>query len=88
MGSEMCIRDRFSRAQEQVWGIEIKRNIHRNQERVAYPFTPTLERGGASRFAHLDGIEGIEPGRKLELLPYVAARGEYLQPDIAPGVNF
>tara|TARA_B100001123_G_scaffold139647_2_gene162270 strand:+ start:307 stop:3081 length:2775 start_codon:yes stop_codon:yes gene_type:complete len=79
---------RFSRAQEQVWGIEIKRNIHRNQERVAYPFTPTLERGGASRFAHLDGIEGIEPGRKLELLPYVAARGEYLQPDIAPGVNF
>ena len=79
---------RFSRAQEQVWGIEIKRNIHRNQERVAYPFTPTLERGGASRFAHLDGIEGIEPGRRLELLPYVAARGEYLQPEVPSGINF
>jgi hypothetical protein len=79
---------RFSRADEQVWGIEIKRNIHRKQERVAYPFTPTLERGGASRFAHLDGIEGIEPGRKLELLPYTAARAEYLQQEVPPGISF
>ena len=79
---------RFSPEDEQVWGIEIKRNIHRNQERVAYPFIPTLERGGASRFTHLDGIEGIEPGRRLELLPYVAARGEYLQLEVPSGVNF
>jgi hypothetical protein len=79
---------RFSPEDEQVWGIEIKRNIHRNQERVAYPFIPTLERGGASRFTHLDGIEGIEPGRRLELLPYVAARGEYLQLEVPSGINF
>ena len=79
---------RFSPDEEQVWGIELKRNIHRNQERVAYPFTPTLERGGASRYTHLDGIEGIESGRKLELLPYVAARGEYLQLDVPSGINF
>ena len=79
---------RFSPEDEQVWGIEIKRNIHRNQEQVAFPFTPTLERGGASRFTHLDGIEGIEPGQRLELLPYVAARGEYLQLGVPPGVTF
>ena len=79
---------RFSRADEQVWGIQIRRNIHRNQERVAFPFTPTLERGGASRFSHLDGIEGIEPSRRLELLPYVAARGEYLQLATPTGINF
>ena len=79
---------RFSRADEQVWGIEVKRNIHRNQERVAYPFTPTLERRGASRFAHLDGIEGIEPGQRLELLPYVAGRGEYLQLEVPSGISF
>jgi len=79
---------RFSPDEEQVWGIEIKRNIHRNQERVAYPFTPTLERGGASRYTHLDGIEGIESGRRLELLPYMAARGEYLQLDVPSGINF
>ncbi|MCH7892133.1 MAG: hypothetical protein IH921_11585 [Gemmatimonadetes bacterium] len=79
---------RFSPDEEQVWGIQIRRNIHRNQERVAYPFTPTLERGGASRFTHLDGIEGIEPGQRLELLPYVAARGEYLQLGVPSGINF
>ena len=79
---------RFSPEDKQVWGIEIKRNIHRNQERVAFPFTPTLERGGASRFTHLDGIEGIEPGQRLELLPYVAARGEYLQLGVPSGINF
>lgn len=79
---------RFSPHGEQVWGIEIKRNIHRNQERAAFPFTPTLERGGASRFAHLDGIEGIEPGQRLELLPYVAGRGEYLQLAVPPGIGF
>ena len=79
---------RFSPDEKQVWGIEIKKNIHRNQERVAYSFTPTLERGGASRFTHLDGIEGIEPGQRLELLPYVAARGEYLQLGVPSGINF
>ena len=79
---------RFSPDEEQVWGIELTRNIHRNQERVAYPFTPTLERGGASRYAHLDGIEGIRSGQRLELLPYVAARGEYLQLGVPSGINF
>ena len=79
---------RFSSDDEQVWGIQMRRAIHRNQERVTYPFTPTLERGGASRYAHLDGIEGIETGQRLELLPYVAARGEYLQLGVPSGINF
>ena len=79
---------RFSPDEEQVWGIQIRRNIHRNQERVAYPFVPTLERGGASRYTHLDGIEGIESGRRLELLPYMAARGEYLQLEAPSGIAF
>jgi hypothetical protein len=30
--------------------------------------------------AHLEGIEGIEPGRHLELLPYTSARAEYIAP--------
>ena len=69
---------RFRPDEEQIWGIEFRRNIHRNQETVTFPFVPTLEQGGASRFAHLDGITGIEPGRRLELLPYLAGRAEYL----------
>ena len=71
-----------------MWGIQIERNIYRNQENATFPFTPVLERAGVSRFAHLDGIQGIEPGQRLELLPYVAARGEYLQLEGPSGVDF
>ena len=79
---------RFRPDEEQIWGIEFRRNIHRNQEIVTFPFVPTLEQGGASRFAHLDGITGIEPGRRLELLPYVAGRGEYLVEGDPGGIGF
>ncbi len=79
---------RFSRDERQVWGIQIERDINRNQENATFPFTPTLERSGVSRFAHLDGIEGIQPGRRLELLPYAVARGEYLQLESPSGVDF
>ncbi|MDH3205547.1 MAG: carbohydrate binding family 9 domain-containing protein [Gemmatimonadota bacterium] len=78
---------RFSRAEEQVWGIRFQRTIYRTQERTIFPFVPTLDRGGASRYGHLQGITGIEPGQRLELLPYVAARGEYLNLSDG-GVNF
>jgi hypothetical protein len=79
---------RFSPAALQTWGFQVERQINRNQEQAAFPFTPVLERSGVSRFAHLEGIEGIEPGRRLELLPYVVARGEYLQLDEPAGLGF
>ncbi|MDR9866205.1 hypothetical protein, partial [Pseudomonas baetica] len=59
---------RFSPDAEQLWGIHVERFTHRSQERTVYPFIPTLERGGASRYGHLAGIGGIEAGNKLELL--------------------
>ncbi len=79
---------RFSPDQSQVWGVQVERNINRLQENATFPFTPILERAGVSRFAHLDGIAGIEPGRRLELLPYMVARGEYLQLETPAGVDF
>ena len=71
---------RFGQDEHQEWGIQVERRINRNQEHATFPFTPSLERAGVSRFAHLDGIQGIRPGRRLELLPYVVARSEHLQP--------
>jgi len=79
---------RFGRQELQTWGIQIERTINRNQENATFPFTPVLERAGVARFAHLQGIEGIEAGRRLELLPYVVARGEYLQMEAPAGVGF
>ena len=79
---------RFSPSDLQVWGVQFERNINRTQENATFPFTPTLERAGVSRFAHLDGIEGIQTGRRLELLPYVVARGEYLELEQRSDVSF
>jgi hypothetical protein len=79
---------RFSPETEQVWGIYLVRSIHRSQERVVFPFIPTLDRGGPSRFAHLEGINGVQPGRRLELVPYAAARGEYLRLANPAGISF
>ncbi len=79
---------RFSPEEQQVWGIQVERNINRTRENATFPFTPLLERAGVSRFAHLDGLEGVEPGRRLELLPYVVARGEYLQLESPSNVDF
>ena len=79
---------RFSPEAQQVWGIHVERFIHRAQERTVFPFVPTLDRGGASRYGHLEGLAGIEAGRRLELLPYVAARGEYVRLDSPAGAGF
>jgi hypothetical protein len=79
---------RFGRNDVQTWGIQVERAINRNQEQATFPFTPVLERAGVSRFAHLQGISGIEPGRRLELLPYAATRAEYLQIPRPAGVSF
>ncbi|MEX2571600.1 MAG: DUF5916 domain-containing protein [Gemmatimonadota bacterium] len=70
---------RFSRATEQTWGVQIERTIHRNQEQAQFAFTPKLEPGGVQRYGHLTGIRDIEPGRRLELLPYVTGRMEYVR---------
>jgi len=79
---------RFGRDARQVWGIQVERQIHRNQETATFPFTPLLERAGVSRFAHLEGLEELGAGRPLELLPYVVARAEYTHPETPAGVTF
>ena len=78
---------RFAPNEVQVWGAQFERSIQRNQEQATFPFTPTVERAGVSRFAHMDGIQGIEPGQRLEILPYVVGRSEHVRA-VVPTVGF
>ena len=59
---------RFPRDVEQTWGLQLERIIQRNQENALFAFTSKLERSGVQRYGHLDGISGIRPGRRLEIL--------------------
>ncbi|HEX7239504.1 MAG TPA: DUF5916 domain-containing protein, partial [Longimicrobiaceae bacterium] len=71
---------RFSPRDEQTWGIQVERIIRRNQEYSVSAFTPKKERGGVPRYGHLEGLRGVRPGRRLEVLPYTVARAEYVDP--------
>jgi hypothetical protein len=71
---------RFTPGAQQIWGINISRYIHRLNETSWLEHVPKNENGLASRMAHLTGLDGISRRRHLALLPYVAARSEFVQP--------
>ena len=64
---------RFSGRSNLVWGLQVERQIARNQEFANWSFTPREQEGGIPRFGHLVGIDNIGTGRKLEMMPYVVA---------------
>ncbi|UCD23127.1 MAG: carbohydrate binding family 9 domain-containing protein [Gemmatimonadota bacterium] len=70
---------RFSTESEQTWGINFSRDVVRKNERVRWSWTPKEESGYASRFGHLNGLRDIPQPRRLELLPYALARGDFVE---------
>jgi hypothetical protein len=78
---------RFPSAPRHTWGINARRIIQRKNEESWLALVPKNENGLASRMAHLAGVEGIAPGKHLELLPYASAREEHIAP-ARPGDPF
>lgn len=68
---------RFPSAAEQTWGFQIERVIGPRQERAHWSFQPKGESGGVPTYGHLTALRGVEPGRRLEALPFMVLRGEY-----------
>jgi hypothetical protein len=77
---------RFNEGDEQVWGINVERFISRRFETDMLAYTPRNESGFTSRFPNLVGIEGITPPARIEVLPYVTQKAEYI--GHAPGDPF
>ena len=67
---------RFAGSTDLVWGLQVERQIARNQEFANWSFTPREQAGGIPRFGHLVGITNVAAGKKLEVMPYVVARSE------------
>ena len=64
---------RFNDRSPQIWGLNVRRWVPSRNEDVYWALVPRTERGWASRFGDLVGIDGIGPRRRLEILPYVAS---------------
>mgnify|MGYP002153781728 CR=1 FL=1 len=77
---------RFPKNAESIWGVNFTRKIMRRQERVSFVWIPKEDIAYVSRFARLEGIRAIKPGRHVELLPYTVAQAQFNQAE--PGNPF
>lgn len=59
-----------------VWGFNVRREIARRREISLWAPVPPTSGHIVSLFGTLSGLEGLDSSRKIELLPYVSARGE------------
>ncbi len=75
---------RFSNADVQTWGLQFERLIGRRAEYAVSTFSPRSERGGVPRYGHLEGLQSIVAGKRIEILPYVVGRAEYVDPGANP----
>jgi hypothetical protein len=72
---------RFKEGDEMTWGINFRREVKRTKENSYFVMVPKQESGFVSHFASLEGIQGIEPKQRLEILPYVVQKAQYLVHD-------
>src|ERR1700723_3046829 len=66
---------RFPSTKKQDWGIILYRGIIRKNEDAFWPSVSYKVAGRLGQGATLSGLEGISPGRSIELIPYGIMRG-------------
>jgi Domain of unknown function (DUF5916)/Carbohydrate family 9 binding domain-like len=66
---------RFPAQQKQEWGIILSRSMVRKTEDDFWPHVSYRAQGYLGVAATLQGLEGISPGRDIELIPYGLMRG-------------
>ncbi len=66
---------RFPETKQQEWGLILYRGIVRKNEDAFWPQVSYKIAGRLGQEATLYGLEGISPGRDIELIPYGIMRG-------------
>ena len=79
---------RYGNDPVQTWGLQIERKIRRHGEDTTWAFLPRSEPQGVARYGHLEGFEGLQQSRGLEILPYTTARAEYRDIPRSSGADF
>ena len=64
---------RFAAGDVQQWGLQVMRHVGRDGEQTLWSPSPRERRGFVSNFGVLDGLAGLAPRRRLEILPYATA---------------
>lgn len=66
---------RFPATKVQEWGVILYRGIYRKSEDSFWPWINRKIEGRLGQAATLYGLEGISPGRDIEMIPYGVMRG-------------
>lgn len=72
---------RFHEAEKMKWGFNVKREIKKNKEESYLIMVPKEESGFVSKFATLEGLDGIKPKQRFEVIPYFVQKAQYLRHD-------
>jgi hypothetical protein len=72
---------RFNQSDAMTWGVNFYREIKRNNEKSFYVMVPKKESGFVSKFAPLEGLNGINPKQRFEVIPYFVQKAQYLVHD-------
>lgn len=70
---------RFNESDDMIWGINFERDIKRKNEESYFVMVPKNENGYASRMATLEGLKGIKMKQRIEFLPYIVQKAQFLQ---------
>ncbi len=66
---------RFQKSEIQTWGVNFERRVRRKAEDSYWsPLPASYRLGRISLAGKLTGLEGIRPGRNLQIKPYVSGR--------------
>jgi len=77
---------RYSKEDEQVWGLHIWRWINRLQEESDWEYQTRTSPGVLYNYGELRGIEGLKKSQRLEIMPYTLGKLETMQKE--PGNPF
>ena len=67
--------------EEQVWGLHVWRWMHRLGEEAQFQLLPRDGVGTVYHFGELRGIRGLDPQRRVELLPYTMGKVSTFEPE-------
>lgn len=70
---------RFGNKENQVWGLQVMRNLFRKEESSGWQFIPRDSSGWVHEFGELHGLKGIKASRQIELFPYTVGNLQTFQ---------
>lgn len=65
---------KFGESKEQVWGLQVIRQLFRKDERSVWQRIPKDASGWVSEFGILRGLHNIQPQKQLEIQPFIVTQ--------------